>query len=402
MRKYVFYVSALFILSLILMGCFGIKKFNNETIVYASDKAAYYSFGQALSLSGEYLIVGAGATNSKEGQVHIFKNKGNNNWNETAILTASDKENNAFFGNSVALSGDHAVVGAPGSHSESGQVYVFKRNDTDNWKEVSILTSTSPIQINKHFFGISVAMYEDYVIVGANSMGEDKGTAYIFKNDGADNWNQVAELGSGDTIITDNFGYSVAIYKDYAIVGAPKAESGGKNRGQTYLFKNDGADNWKEIAILTASDQADEDYFGRIVSIYENYAVIGAPLHDSGGMDRGQVYIFKNDGADTWLETTRLKGSHHYDKNYFGHSLAIFDKHIIVGAPGSFSGSGQVFIFKNVGADNWKEIDNRKPENKSNFHGFGVNVSITGEYASTSAFTLTPEGEKRGQAYIYH
>lgn len=403
MRKYIFYSVVLFILSLIIISCFESKSFNNEIIIYPRDKAAHDGFGQAFSISGKYLIVGAGNVNSNQGQVFIFKNTGNNNWNEVTKLEASDKSENDLFGYSVSVFGKHAIVGAPGCDSNSGQVYIFKHVDADNWKEVTILTSKFPVKINKHFFGCSVSIDGNYAIVGASSFGEDTGLTYVFKNDGADNWKEIERFRSGDTISDDSFGYSVSIYKDYAIIGAPSADSGGNNRGQSYIFKNDGADNWNKIAILTASDQEDDAFFGRSVLIYEDYAIVGDPLNNSGGKDRGQAYIFKNDGADNWKETAILTPGVHYDNYYFGHSVSAFDKHVIVGAPGSGSNQkkGQVYIFKNVGADNWKEINILKPGDPYYFH-FGLSVSISGKYAMSNALVRASDGRRRGQVYIFY
>ncbi len=398
MRKYISFLGIPFIVILVTIGC---ETFKKEAIIYTSDEAALHSFGQAFSVSGEYLIVGASDTNSGQGHVSVFKNNGNS-WNEIAQLKASDKADKDLFGYSVSVFGKRAIVGAPGRNSESGQAYIFEENDAGHWREAAILTSQSPEPINKHYFGCSVSIYGDYAIVGANSIGKDTGSAYVFKNDGADHWKKIGEFGSRDKIPGDNFGYCVSMSKNHAIIGAPSAGNGGKNRGQAYILKRDGADNWKEIALLTSSDQADDDYFGRSVSIYGDYAIIGAPLSDSGGNDRGQAYIFKNDGADNWTESAIIKPVEQFNDVFFGHSVSAFGNHVIVGAPGFQAKNGQIYIFENDWMNNWKETDILKPSDQTEKRGFGVNVSIFKEYAVTSAIVATSDGSGRGQVYIFH
>jgi hypothetical protein len=399
MRKNILYVMIVFIVSLFLMSCFA-KPFTHEKVIFASDKAAYGSFGFFTSLSGEYLIVGAATANSLQGQVYIFKHNENNDWDEIAKLEASDKSKRDNFGYCVAASGNYIIVGAPGCQSKKGQVYVFKKDEADNWKEGAILTSPSPIE--QHFFGCSVSIDGDYAIVGANSVGKDMGAAYVFKNDGAGNWKEIERFTSGNNSTDDNFGYSVSISGDYAIVGAPSANSGGNKRGEAYIFKNDGVDQWNPIALLTASDQADDDAFGRSVSISGDYVIIGAPSADSGSKDRGQAYIYKNDGAGNWMETVILKTSDESEKNFFGHSVAASGSHVIVAAPGSNSEKGLVYIFKNIKADNWKEINILKPGDKTEYIHFGTSVSLSENYAVSSTLTKITSREGRGQVYIYY
>ena len=181
MRKYIFYFALLFILSLIIISCFELKLFNNKKIIYASDEAAHDSFGQASSISGEYLIVGATTANSSQGQAYIFKNNGNNNWNEITKLEASDKSDNDFFGYSVSVFGKHVIVGAPGSDSQKGQVYIFKNVGANNWKEIDILKpGNQPYYMH---FGMDVSISGKYAISSTaigTSDGEKRGQVYIF------------------------------------------------------------------------------------------------------------------------------------------------------------------------------------------------------------------------------
>jgi hypothetical protein len=145
-------------------------------------------------------------------------------------------------------------------------------------------------------FGESVAISGDYAIVGAyrdDDNGTDSGSAYVFERDGSGNWAEVTKLLASDGAADDDFGESVAISGDYAIVGAPIDDDNGTDSGSAYVFERDGTGNWTEVAKLLASDGATSDYFGTSVAISGDYAIVGAYLDDDNGTDSGSAYIFE-------------------------------------------------------------------------------------------------------------
>ena len=157
-------------------------------------------------------------------------------------LTVNDAAAEDHFGRSVSVSGDYAIVGAPhdddGGYS-SGSAYIFKRNGF-TFTEQAKLTAGDGAEYD--YFGYSVAISGDYAIVGAygdDDGGESSGSAYIFKREG-DTWTEQAKLTAGDASSEDYFGYSVAISGDYAIVGAYGDDDGGESSGSAYIFKREG------------------------------------------------------------------------------------------------------------------------------------------------------------------
>jgi len=148
-------------------------------------------------------------------------------------------------------------------------------------------------------FGYSVTVSGDTAVIGAPyaaSGGTGRGQAYVFSKDlgGTNNWGQVKILSASDKMNGDLFGKSVAVSGDTVVVGAPYANSGGTYRGQAYVFsRNQGGTNfWGEVKVLSASDQADDDFFGNSVAVDGYTVVVGANDADSGGIDRGQAYVF--------------------------------------------------------------------------------------------------------------
>ena len=265
-----------------------------EAKIVASDAGADDFFGQSVAISGDYAIVGAYAEDTGEtnaGAAYIYKRDGTS-WVEQMKIQSSDAQANDYFGNSVAISGDYAIVGAYKEDTggvNTGAAYIFKRTGTSWAQEEKV--QASDVDQYDHFGG-SVAISGDYAIVGASAEatgGDNAGAAYIFKRDGT-SWVEQIKIQSSDVEGDDYFGFSVAISGDYAIVGAYKV---GSDAGASYIFKRDGT-SWTQEAKIQSSDVESNDYFGVSVAISGGYAIVGAYLEDTGGGDAGAAYIYSS------------------------------------------------------------------------------------------------------------
>ncbi len=107
------------------------------------------------------------------------------------------------------------------------------------------------------------------------------------------------KITASDAAEFDQFGHSVAISGDTAIVGALLNDDAGENSGLVYIFDRNqgGADNWGQVLKLTASDAAAGDQFGFSVAISGDTAIVGALLNDDAGSQSGSVYIFAPEPA---------------------------------------------------------------------------------------------------------
>ncbi len=150
----------------------------------------------------------------------------------------------------------------------------------------------------KERFGWAISIEGNYVCVGAPEYNEFKGIAYIYQWNG-ESWVESEQLNSSDGVEGDEFGKSVGIKGEYAIVGAKMERT--MQPGAAYIFKKNGTD-WIEKQKLTPSDGEYFDEFGYSAAITSNYAMIGAWMPNSG---RGAVYIFHNEN-DIWTETQKL------------------------------------------------------------------------------------------------
>ncbi len=377
---------------------------------------------------------------------------------------ASDRASDDEFGYSVAISGDYAIVGAirededaSGSNtlSGAGAAYIFKKDagGTDNWNQIKKIVASD--RAAGDIFGFSVAISGDYAIVGAFEEDEDAsgsntvsnaGSAYIFKKDegGTDNWGEIKKIVASDRAVDNQFGYSVAISGDYAIVGARHngTDANGGNviseSGAAYIFKKDegGTDNWGEVQKIVASDRADDviggvfvvfgQRFGNSVAISGDYAIVGARLNalDANASNRisdaGAAYIFKKDegGTDNWGELQKIVASDRADSDRFGWSVAISGDYAIVGAveededangSNTFSSAGSAYIFKKDqgGTDNWGEVKKIVASDRAASDQFGLSVSISGDYAIVGSELEDEDANggntasKAGSAYIF-
>jgi hypothetical protein len=235
------------------------------------------------------------------GSAYIFSRDqgGADNWGQVKKLLPSDGAAGDYFGRSVSISGDAAIVGTMWD-DDNGSAYIFSRDQggADNWGEVKKLLPGDGA--GSDHFGGSVSISGDTAIVAANGdddNGSGSGSAYIFSRDqgGADNWGQVKKLLPGDGAAGVWFGASVSISGDTAIVGARWDDDNGSSSGSAYIFSHDqgGADNWGEVKKLLASDGAAGDEFGYSVSISGDTAIVGAMWDDDNGNNSGSAYVYR-------------------------------------------------------------------------------------------------------------
>ncbi len=373
-----------------------------QTKLLASDGNDNDYFGRSVSMSGEYAIIGANGDDDNginSGSAYMFKRDGES-WSEQAKLVASDGDVNDWFGESVSISGDYAIVGAVGDDdngSLSGSAYIFKR-DGESWSEQAKLVASDGN--TGDVFGGSVCISGDYAIVGAIGtptvpFGGSLGSAYIFKRNG-ESWSEQTKLTASDGNDKDHFGRSVSISGEYAIVGDDGDDYGGGQLGSAYIYKRDG-ESWSEQAKLTASDGTASDNFGRSVSISGDYVIVGANYDDDNGEYSGSAYIFRRDGT-IWSEQAKLLASDGTADNLFGDAVSISGDYAIIGGWRANSAAGSAYIFRRNG-ESWSE--QTKLIASDGTYIFGFSVSIGGDYAIVGAIGDDDNGEDSGSVYVF-
>jgi len=395
-----FGMIAVIILCLPVVGA-GQAEWLEQAKLLASDGAAYDMFGTS-SINGNYAIVGASQylTAGGTGWAYIFKLDGTS-WIEQVKLTASDAAGGDRFGEAVSICGNYAIVGARGDRDNgpwSGSAYMFKRDGT-TWAEQAKLLASDGAAYDT--FGASVSISGDHAIVAADqSVSGKAGSAYIFKRDG-ESWAEQAKLTASDGAARDHFGVCVSISGDYAIVGARMDDDKGENSGSAYIFNRDG-DTWNQQAKLSASDGAARDQFGGSVSIDGDYAIVGAHNDDDKGENSGSAYMFKRDGT-TWAEQAKLTASD--GEAHDGFCVAsISGDYVVVGAPQEQNGGpGSAYIFKRNGTGWTEQAKLVASDGTPGVPGdcFGIRVSISGDYTIVAAILDDDNGTDAGSAYIF-
>jgi hypothetical protein len=346
----------------------------------ASDGAWDDFFGSddSVAVSGDTAVVGAYGNDdngSESGSAYVFRYDGSE-WVEEAKLTAPDGAYGDRFGRSVAVSGDTAVIGAAYDDRGTGSAHVF-RYDGSDWVKEAKLTASD--RVAGDYFGFSVAASGDTVVIGSS------GSAYVFRYDGNE-WVEEAKLTASDGAWGDQFGFSVAASGDTVVIGSS---------GSAYVFRYDGSD-WVEEAKLTASDGAWGDGFGESVAVSGDTAVVGAyrdGVFDDSRPNFGAAYVFRYDGSD-WVEEVKLTASDAAYVRQFGYSVAVSGDTAVVG------GYGSAYVFGYDGSD-WVEELKLAASDGFAANLFGHSVAVSGDTAVVGATNDDANGWRAGSAYVF-
>lgn len=362
-----------------------------EVEIVPDDRQQGEWFAFSVSISEGIAIAGAPFKRGKGAAYIAVFDKGN--WREQVELVPADLAAENWFGFSVSISGGTAIIGAPLQSADNakwtGAAYIFGQHDQSKkeWEEKAKLVADDAAE--KAEFGHSVSISGDTAIVGAHldthAGGEKAGSAYIFVLEKRD-WIQQAKLIADDTEAGDNFGKSVAIHKNTVIVGAHLDDDGGSKSGSAYVFAHDG-NTWTQQAKLTASDAAARDEFGISVSISGSTAIVGSPFDDDAGSKSGSAYIFGSNGG-VWTERAKLTASDAAAGDGFGNAVAIEANRVIIGArlhDGRKPDSGAVYAFSRV-AGVWIEQSKTVHKKDAEADEFGNAVAISEDFAIIGAY----------------
>jgi hypothetical protein len=248
-------------------------------------------FNQAVSTNGSFVVVGAFGKDigmaADAGKIDFFKHQGGSTpWLEYDSIGAPIVQTGAAFGCAVAISGRKVVIGALGTdltYADQGAAFVY-RYDTilAAWvPEQQLVASDGSAAA---YFGWSVSMDGNNILVGA------PGKAYFFRFDGT-SWVQEQKVTSTDGF----FGQSVAISGSLGVVGSLAYASGPDAIGAAYVYqRTSGSPPWVDALLLLSSEPDDADEFGYTVAIDGDDALIGAIGDDPGQPQGGTIAIYED------------------------------------------------------------------------------------------------------------
>ena len=358
---------------------------DTETKLTASDAATNDYFGRSVAISGNTALVGAFGDDDRAGSAYLFDFT---TGNQIAKLTADDAAEGDWFGRSVAISGNTVLVGALGDGFARGSAYLFNITTGNQIAKLTAFDAASGDE-----FGSSVAINGNTALIGApGDEGISSGSAYLFD---ITTGNQIAKLTADDAAAYDKFGRSVAISGNTALVGNPRDDDAGSSSGSAYLFD---ITTGSQIAKLTASDAATDDLFGLSVAISGNTAIVGAHSNDDAGSFSGSAYLFN---ITTGNQIAKLTASDAAEGNFFGISVSISGNTALVGATGNDDGgyrSGSAYLFDITTSS---QIAKLTASDAATYDYFGNSVAISDNKALVGAYGNDDAGSFSGSAYLY-
>lgn len=428
----------LLILSFIFIHHVNAQGWGQTQKIVASDRGSEAEFGFATAMHGDYALIGARLDHSPAlyaGAVYVYKNDGSGNWAEIQKLVAPDQFSNDFFGFSVAIDANTLIVGArnqdrdsPGSTyiEAAGAAYFFEKNGADTWSFVQKIVA--PDRADSDVFGESVAISGDYAVVMAPLEDEDEndqntlnaaGSAYVFERDINGNWGFAQKLVLSERDEADTIGResSVSIDGNTIAIGAPlddEEENGMNtinNAGAVYVFERNGSGVWNETQKIIAPARFESDIFGSDVAIDGNYMVIGSALKDIGNSDSGSAYVFKKNGG-IWQEQQQLVSSNSGFDYRFGKTVDIDDNRLVVGAfneeVSGNSFAGAAYVFERDGSDFWNLEARIGALDADVSDNFSLGIAISGDYVIGGAYREDEDENggnslsRAGSAYVFN
>ncbi len=379
----------------------------------ASDAAASSYLGGSAAISGDTAILGASGLTvmgkAYAGGAYVFVRSGTT-WTEQAKLTTTDAASNAI-GDAVALSGDTAVLGARfvdvAGKVYAGAAYVFVRSGTTWTQQAKLVHPTSTAF---DYFGSSVAVSGDTLLVGSprtDSLGlSDSGVVLVFARAGT-TWTKQAELLAGDIRSQGQFGSSVALDGNEAVIGAPWQWASGfsPRSGEVYVFSRSGT-TWTQTASLQAADGATDDYLGTSVAFFGNLLVAGAPGVDlpAAKTAAGAAYLFARSGS-TWTQAAKLTAPDAAQNDGFGTTVSAASDTVAIAAPGadlpSKTEAGAVYLFAS-GAGSWALRTKLVASDAAAAQSFGDGLSLSDDTLVVGASGSVIAGKTAaGAGYVY-
>ncbi len=301
-------------------------------------------------------------------------------------LPHPDTTRGNFFGVAVAIDGNRALVGASsedGCGDDAGAAYVFEFDETTNrWSEAARLAPRDCLP--GEYFGRSVALSGDRALVAASAeffASEASNAAYVFERDPSGIWIQTARL-TGDAAEREGaFAASVALDDDRALITTWGDPAGGRFGGAAYVFERDAAGAWKRTARLTGSQGVHAGIFGGRAALDGDRAVVAASAYFRRGS--GSVYVFERDAATgRWREAARFG-----DVRDFFLSVAIRGDRVLVGqSKAGHDKEGAATLYTRDSTGTWRHTATLRPPTPYDHGAFGSEVALDGDHALVAGY----------------
>ncbi len=319
------------------------------------------------------------------------------------MITAGDYQNSIDYATAVDICGDWLIIGAPLDDEiapDAGSAYIYQWNGS-SWSNEHKLYASDAEENDQ--FGCSVAISGDMALVGAmyeDTRANNAGAVYAYYYNGAD-WIE-QKLMASDGEANNRFGICLDFDADTAVIGAPYRSETGNSSGVIYTFTRSG-NSWTQDEKLYPADGNVYDYFGFSVSISGNWIAAGSTGNDQAGNVSGAVYFYQNSGSN-WLEKEKVIASDTQEGDEFGNAVDIYGDYALLAAwkdDDNGPNSGSAYIFKRIG-ESWIEQDKLLASDGATSDYFGNSASLDGDYAVVGAALDDSDGVTNcGSAYVF-
>ena len=328
-------------------------------------------------------------------------------------------DEDAHFGYATAIEDDLLVIGAPlarlPGEAWSGMCMIYRYQDPGWVLEATLYDD----RLGDGMFGAAVDVDTsgdyDRVIVGApeyDGIYYGSGAALIWYYDTDDpepEWKIDRELAESECDTNDNYGYSVALDGNYAVVGSPYFDDFGNSAGGAWVYEYVDGSGWGAGELINGEDESWEE-FGFSVDVSGDTIVVGAPENTThwGMGESGVAYAF--DAADLTVEPELVKPDYEVGPDLFGYDVAIGDSLILVGSPGDsvdgHTNIGSAFIFEYIDSD-WTVVERLVADDYGTTDWYGTSVAADGQFLvvgapkwdGTLVYFDVPDA---GKVYVYN
>jgi hypothetical protein len=324
---------------------------------------------------------------------------------EEFVLTPGPERPEPWFGRAVAIANSAAIVSSPSdgdSGTANGVVHAFG-DSKRGWRRTQRLQSSDPTWEDR--FGQSLAADKVRLIVGrdrADDGASNAGAVTVYRRSGS-HFKREAELAASDPGSDDGFGCAVSVSGSVLVVGASRDDDLGLDSGSAYVWVLRG-DEWTLDAKLTAPNGKSADWFGSSVAIDGKRLVIGAYGADPRGEKSGAAFIFRKDDRDGgWTLDAELAPSDLNAGDWFGFSVALLGDRVAVGAPrddGSGESAGCVRVFRRE-REGWELEATLRPEPGQSTVWAGYSLAMQGQRLLVGMPGDDRAGESSGAAGLY-
>jgi FG-GAP repeat len=286
-------------------------------------------FGDAVAISGATAVIGADGVNKGAGAAYVFIRSGTT-WRRQAALANPGGAEGDGFGSSAAVSstaaGTTAVIGAPATADDAGMAYVYTRSGKAWHLQAALASPDGGLYDN---FGDSVAVSGTTAVIGAYGVHKTRGAAYVFARSG-NTWRLQAALYDPSGHLSDNFGWSVAVSGTTAVIGDPGRDLavGGGGAGAAFVYVRSGT-AWRRQASFYDPEAQGADGFGMSVAISGATAVISDP---GASHSQGAAYVYQRSGT-AWHRVAKLTSPHPVDYGGFAGPVAVSGTRVLIGEP---------------------------------------------------------------------